>query len=124
MAKSHYTGKFGAAKNFGLQSLYVNDISQYDNAKKGLGDLASGDTITAYQVAHGDPIGAATKDKSNQGLPPLEKMQMSFPSISKEKYNDILKSKPYLPKHHLRPNGGKNYGQTEKKRQSVPYLDK
>ena len=38
-------------------------------------------------------------------LPDLEEMQKSYPSISKETYEQLLRSKPYQPKHHLRPKG-------------------
>lgn len=56
--------------------------------------------------------GSQTLKKSSAGLPSLEEMQKSLSSITKDQYDEILRSKPYLPKHHLKPNGGKDYQNT------------
>ena len=95
MAKSAYA-KFDPAKDFGLKSLYCNDVTLYDQAKRDTG-IAGGDQVTSYSRAHASLI-----SPTKTSLPPLEQMQKNYPSISKDKYDELLKSKPYVPKHHLR----------------------
>ena len=102
MAKSAYS-KFDPAKDFGLKSLYCNDATLYDKAKIDTG-IAGGDQVTSYSRAHADLISPI---KAN--LPALEKLQQNYPSISKDKYDELLRSKPYEPKHHMRKHGGKDY---------------
>ena len=56
-------------------------------------------------------------------LPTAEEMKRSgFPSISSQKYDELLQAKPYVPRHPLRQNVLKNDSHTSNV-VSVPKLD-
>lgn len=55
-------------------------------------------------IGHGDPLWRRTGHVGSE-MPSLDELQKQYPSMTKEKYDSLLKSKPYLPKHHLRPKG-------------------
>ena len=56
-----------------------------------------------YTLGHGDPLWRRTGMGAE--MPTLHEMTRSYPGITKEKYAEMMRSEPYLPKHHLRPKG-------------------
>ena len=38
-------------------------------------------------------------------MPSMDELAKSYPGMPKAKYDELLASKPYLPKHQLRPKG-------------------
>ena len=101
------------ASQYGMKSLYSNEISNYmdamhisqrKNAQRGGPGGYGCNAETSYALAHGDPLWRRT-GHVGQEMPTLDELRKQYPSITKEKYEALLQSKPYLPKHHLRPRG-------------------
>ena len=59
----------------------------------------------AYAMGHGDPLWRRTGNIGEE-MPTLSEMQKTYPTISKKKYDELMKSKPFLPRHNLKPKGG------------------
>ena len=59
--------------------------------------------MTSYMKSHG-----TMRKHDPNAAPTLEEMQKNYSSIDKTRYNEILQSKPYVPKHNLRHRLGKN----------------
>lgn len=75
---------------------------QRRQAQRGNGNPAFG--MTTAKLAHGlSPRAHKHANLGAEDLPTAEEMKRSgFPSISSQKYDELLQSKPYVPRHHLR----------------------
>jgi len=60
-----------------------------------------------YSLAHGDPHYKRT-DVNLENMPTYDEMKSKYASTTKNKYDEVMKAKPYLPKHHLSSFLGKN----------------
>ena len=81
---------------------------QKRQAQRGTGNPAYG--MTTAKLAHGlSPLAHKHANLGASDLPSAEEMQRSgFPSYSDQKHDELLHSKPYLPRHHVRQNVQKN----------------
>ena len=143
--------QYNAARQFGINSLYGNDVTKQMNAmsrtinadtteallekaggfsplninelgniafdpvsatkkknQRGAGAIYGSSNLnqTSYAMGHGDPL----HRRNNQVMDPPthDEMRSNYSSITKERYNEIMKAKPYVPRHHLRSNVAKN----------------
>ena len=80
--------------------------------------------MTSAKLAHGrSPMAHKQANLGADDLPTAEEMKRSgFPSISSQKYDELLQAKPYVPRHHLRQNVLKNDSHASNV-VSVPKLD-
>ena len=81
---------------------------QRRQAQRGNGNPAYG--MTSAKLAHGQsPMAHKQANLGADDLPTAEEMKRSgFPSLSGQKYDELLQAKPYLPRHHVRQNVQKN----------------
>ena len=83
---------------FARNSLYMNDLTsrqKYEELGRARTDHSP--TSTSYALEHGDPMNRQKRDHGTH--PTLDDMKNKYISINKERYDAILKSKPYLPRN-------------------------